>query len=229
MGKLSLQLICNLPKKPKEQISYKGTLSKQDAMDFFNISNNIEKYKDKLCYLFGNTNTQKTIMATLLGYELIEKGQSIKYITLWDLLSTLCNFNLTEKQEATKNDLYDCSFLILDDFNGDYIKGFSFTDPSQILYNFIKIRCNVNLKNIIFISQHNIDENNLSSDIRNYIKTNLRISELNNIKSVFCFRDDYLKYIDTNFNMEEFYRIKQDLENTKRIRKSNKENKEESK
>lgn len=219
MSKATLMLVSNLPKKHKNQTPYLGEISKQNAIDLFNISKRIDDYKNRICYVYGKTNTQKTTMISLLGLELINNNQSVKYITLCDLLNLLCTFELTEKQNAKISDIYECNFLFIDDFNGLIFNQLPYKTSNILFYNFIKNRYGINKKNIFFISRELPERNNLTLDIELYIKTQLRISQSENIKTLFEFRDDYLQLKLTNENLDEFYKIKKSIEETSKNNK----------
>lgn len=110
----------------------------------------------KSLLLMGLTGLGKTHLSLAIANEVIEKGYSVVYVSVPDILSKLesehFSYGYSNEQEIL-NSLYDCDLLILDDLGTEFSTQFS----STAIYNIFNTRINMG-KPLIVNTNLSIDE-----------------------------------------------------------------------
>lgn len=169
---------------------YLGKKSSRELGYIKDIANNFNKYRNKVMYLYGKNGTQKTSTSLALGRELIDKGWSVYYIGMNDLINLLVKVNSFD--ENTEQDLFildkikDCDLLILDEsFDSEKVTIFKSGYQIPFLDTFLKNRFDRDGKAILFVS------NILPTCISGYGESLKDWVIRNTIRSVITFRDVY--------------------------------------
>lgn len=132
------------------------------------------KYRAASLYLYGPYGTQKTTLGQWLGRRLLTMGNSVRYITMQQLVSTLSsNFDSDEEKMKDVEALLSVDFLIVDE---------AFTKSKVVLYRsgyqlpfletFLKDRMDQRKKSCIFISNTAITDiasQGFGESIQNFI------------------------------------------------------------
>lgn len=110
----------------------------------------------KSLLLMGSTGLGKTHLSLAIANEVIEKGYSVVYVSVPDILSKLesehFSYGYSKEQEIMKS-LLDCDLLILDDLGTEFSTQFSIT----AIYNLFNTRINMG-KPLIINTNLTIDE-----------------------------------------------------------------------
>ena len=169
---------------------YLGKKSSRELGYIKDIANNFSKYRNKVMYLYGKNGTQKTSTALALGRELIDKGWSVYYTSMNELISLLVNINSfdesTEEAYYTMERIKKCDLLILDEsFDAEKVTIFKSGYQIPFLDTFLKNRFDREGKAILFVS--NIRPTNISGygeSLRDWVIRNT-------IRSIIYFKDNY--------------------------------------
>jgi DNA replication protein DnaC len=73
------------------------------------------KADGKGLFLYGSTGTGKTMLACIIGQELIKRGIAVKFISVYDILRRPQGFEYAEANEAFDEMVKTISLLIIDD------------------------------------------------------------------------------------------------------------------
>ncbi len=136
------------------------------------------KYYSVHLYFWSNENsTQKTTMASVVGKYLIEKGFSVHFILMSQLLKALSEEKFTEDHNVLLEKVRNCDFLIIDDAF-DTKKATIYKSGFQIpfLDEFLRNRLEIQKKATCFssnFSPEEINENVFGNSIKNLIKRSL--------------------------------------------------------
>jgi len=147
-----------------------------------------DTFYDKTLYIYGKVGTQKTTVANWIAKELIEKGVSVYFTFLNDLIKELQENTFSELDLEDK--YYDCDCLIIDRaFGRDKVTIYKSGYQIPFLDNFLRRRIDQLNKATIIISNdaiENISKNGFNEDIQSLIERKTKP-----IKSVFLFEDYY--------------------------------------
>lgn len=124
----------------------------------------LNKFEEKFChvhlYFWSHENgTQKTTTASILGKELIEKGFSVRFILMGDLLSLLSSLEKKDEVSSKRQELLECDYLVIDD-SFDKKKATIYRSGFQISFLdiFLRERLEVKKKATCFTSNFSLDE-----------------------------------------------------------------------
>lgn len=142
----------------------------------------VEKFEEKfnrihLYFWSKENNTQKTTTASTVGKLLLEKGFSVQFVLMSNLIKLLSQESFRDDFVDELNTYRDCDFLIIDD-SFDSRKATIFKSGYQIpfLDEFLRTRMEVNRRAICFTSNlsiEEIDDKLFGVSLKNLIKRNI--------------------------------------------------------
>lgn len=172
---------------------YRGSKSREEFKAFKTFASNYNKYNYKtMVYLWGKNGCQKTSMAQALGKILIEKGFSVQYTLMNNLINNLVkdfNDSLAIEKDAFIKRCLESDLLIVDEaFDSNKVTMYKSGYQIPFLDAFIRNRFEINKKSILFISNvapQNIDRNVFGVSLQNLVDRNTK-------ESCIEFKDVYL-------------------------------------
>jgi hypothetical protein len=158
------------------------------------------KFADKLIYFYGVNGTQKTHVGWWIAKTLVLKGISVKYVLMDKLVRDITHL----EQGTIAREQYMSKDLLIIDESMDATKMTVYRSGWQIpfLDSFIRERCDLNNKAVIFISNvrpEDIDVDVFQISIKDYL---LRKTKLT--KSLFTFEDNYAESV-ADFEIEDLW------------------------
>lgn len=149
---------------------YVGSKSLKDLNALRKVASNPEKFKYKtMIYVYGGNGCQKTSMVQALGKVLIEKGYSVMYEKMDDLINALIVGNQSfedstkEEKEYIVKRCTECDFLIIDEsFDKKKVSLYNSGYQLPFLDNFLRSRFEISKKSIIFVS--NVKQTSISTE-----------------------------------------------------------------
>ncbi len=185
---------------------YAGTKSAADKDRIINYVKQFElnpAVRSLVCYLYGPNGTQKTTMMSWVGKSLLDKGFSVRYMLMNDLVKLLMdaedfNEERAEKARAKVEKLEETDLIIIDEAF-DKSKTWISRSGYELgtLDSWIRKRISCLNKGIFFISNvlpNDIASQNFSASIADFIQ---RETSLN--KTLLKFEDNYLKSTTIEF------------------------------
>lgn len=179
---------------------YVGTKSLADKDRIINYVSQFElnpKVRSLICYLYGPNGTQKTTMMSWVGKSLIDKGFSVRYMLMNDLVKTLIDaegfeVERSEKAKAKVEKLEETDLIIIDEaFDKDKMKLWRSGYQLSFIDSWIRRRVGTLNKGIFFISNveiQNIEANGLSHSIQDFVEREVKINNC-----YLKFEDNFLK------------------------------------
>lgn len=138
---------------------------------------NEEEVKTSSLYLVGPNSTQKTHLAQWFGLRLLDKGFSVKYMSMQQFVKLISDFEEREEKDLEVDILKDIDMLILDEsFNKEKVTLYKSGFQLPFIETFLKERMENNKKAVMFISNTNIQDiakNGFSESILQFIKRNI--------------------------------------------------------
>ncbi len=179
--------------------NYLGTRSIKEVERLKKYVYEFSKYKDLMVYMWGTNGTQKTYLAHWIGASVLHQGYSVKYLLMQSLLITLSGFEKDDGRQQDKlaeiEKLRDVDLLIVDEsFSKDKVTIYDSGYQLPFLDRFLRERCEMNQKGIVFISNkppEEIAKQKFSSSIEDFVKRNIRRPSRGN--SCLFFEDKYLE------------------------------------
>lgn len=162
--------------------SYLGDLSKDECEK---IKLFIEKFSDEddetskafkraILYIWGQRGTQKTSLSQFIGKELLKKGYSCIYTTIYKLVDLVSQ--LQDKDEQKIQKWLNCDLLIIDEFGNNYVTRSKYELP--FVDNFIRERINKG-KATLFVANDDIKSQSLiekiGDNLQNFIWRNVEL------------------------------------------------------
>lgn len=187
--------------------TYAGTKSVKDKDRIINYVEQFDKnpaVRSLVCYLYGPNGTQKTTMMSWVGHQLLDKGYSVRYMLMNDLVKLLMdaedfNQEKAEKAKAMVEKLEETDLIIIDE-SFDKSKTWISRSGYELgtLDSWIRKRVSCLNKGIFFISNvlpSDIASQNFSASISDFIQRETTIH-----KTLLKFEDNYLKSTTVEFD-----------------------------
>jgi DNA replication protein DnaC len=109
---------------------------------------NFNKHDTNLFFI-GSPGLGKTFLCNSIAKDLLDKGKSVLYNTVPDLIDSMRKYKFDFDHEESNlpylNDIYNCDLLIMDDLGTELFTQFS----NQVIYNILNKRINNNKKMVI--------------------------------------------------------------------------------
>lgn len=182
---------------PRQYVGTKSTADKDRIINYVSQFELNPQVRSLVCYLYGPNGTQKTTMMSWVGKALIDKGFSVRYMLMNDLVKLLMNAEdfdseKAEKAKALVDKLEETDLVIVDEaFDKEKMKLWRSGYQISFLDSWIRKRVGALNRGIFFISNveiQNIEANGLSHSIQDFVE---REVEINNC--YLKFEDNYLK------------------------------------
>lgn len=113
-----------------------------------NFVENFDKHDTNLFFI-GNPGLGKTFLCNSIAKDLMDKGKSVLYKTVPDLIDAMrkykFDFDNEENNMPYLNEVYNCDLLIMDDLGTELFTQFS----NQVIYNILNKRIISNKKMVI--------------------------------------------------------------------------------
>ncbi len=128
-----------------------------------NFVENFDNHDINLFFI-GSPGLGKTFLCNSIAKDLLDKGRSVIYKTVPDLIDSMrkykFDFNNEESNMPYLNDIYNCDLLIMDDLGTELSTQFS----NQVIYNILNKRIINNKKMVISTNLSIIDFQNTYSE-----------------------------------------------------------------
>lgn len=132
-----------------------------------------ERFSDKLLYFSGDSGTQKTTLACWIARCVAEKGKSVKYILMNDLLRILQKADFDDAHNDKAQELYKVDLLILDRaFDKSQVNLYKSGYQLTFLDTFLRKRVEQHGKAMIIVSNtpvENIPDHGYTKDSMDFI------------------------------------------------------------
>ena len=133
-----------------------------------------------MVYMHGPNGTQKTTLAHWVGANVLHQGYSVKYLLMQTLLMTISGFEKDEirqqEKQAEIEKLKTVDLLIIDEaFSKDKVTIYDSGYQLPFLDRFLRERCEIAQKGIIFISNKPPDDivkQKFSPSIQDFVMRN---------------------------------------------------------
>jgi len=140
--------------------SYIGSDLKENIPKLKRFVNNFDKAKGVHLFLWSKQNsTQKSTMASVVAMELLQKGYTVRFLLMSELVPHLTNEQFKEESQKFIEELSDIDFLVIDD-SFDPRKSAVYKSGYQISFidSFLRQRLEVEGLNTCFTSNFSIEE-----------------------------------------------------------------------
>lgn len=187
--------------------SYAGTKSVADKDRIINYVEQFDKnpaVRSLVCYLYGPNGTQKSTMMSWVGKRLLDKGYSVRYYLMNDLVKLLMDAEDFDKEKAEKarmmvEKLEETDLIIVDE-SFDKSKTWISRSGYELgtLDSWIRKRVACLNKGIFFVSNvlpSDIASQNFSASIADFVQRETTIH-----KTLLKFEDNYLKSTTVEFD-----------------------------
>jgi DNA replication protein DnaC len=137
-----------------------------------------DTFKDKLLYIYGDTGTQKTTVASWIGRELLRAKKKVQFIYMRYLLTLLMeeSFDNSGKIKGKLENIRSSDVLIIDrSFSKDQVTLFKSNYQIAFLDEFLRMWIEQEQKALIIISNTTLDDiqnHGFPNDIQDFIARN---------------------------------------------------------
>lgn len=186
--------------------SYAGTKSVADKDRIINYVEQFDKnpaVRSLVCYLYGPNGTQKSTMMSWVGKRLLDKGYSVRYYLMNDLVKLLMDAEDFDKEKAEKarmmvEKLEETDLIIIDEsFDKEKMKLWKSGYQLSYIDSWIRKRVGALNKGIFFVSNvkiEDIESNGLSHSIQDFVEREVKLHNC-----YLQFLDNYLKSTTVEF------------------------------
>lgn len=172
---------------------YEGSQSLENVERFKKYVNQFDEYIDVMVYMYGPNGTQKTTLAQWAGASLLNRGYSVQYMLMQNLLEMLSEMTRDQDAESEKKRLVEklkeVDLLIIDEaFSTKSVTIYKSGYQIPFLTQFLKDRVEIRRKGSIIISNNPIEgiPKEFGAGVVDLLDRNTRRSRL-------LFEDNYIK------------------------------------
>ena len=179
---------------------YVGSHSLDNVQRLQKYVTNFEDYTDVMVYVYGPNGTQKTTLVQWVGASLLDRGYSVRYVLMQNLIEMLWKREDDFDDEAFRGreitKLKTIDLLIVDEaFSREKVSLYKSGYQLPYLDRFLRERFEMHRKGLVFISNHppeEIGQHGFSKSIEDLIVRKTRPQ-----KSALEFLDNYVKSAST--------------------------------
>lgn len=186
--------------------TYAGTKSAADKDRIINYVDQFDKnpaVRSLVCYLYGPNGTQKTTMMSWVGKSLMDKGYSVRYMLMNNLVKLLMDAEDFDKERAEKarakvEKLEETDLLIIDEsFDKEKMKLWKSGYQLSYIDSWIRKRVGSLNKGLFFVSNvpiKEIEANGLGHSIQDFVEREVTLHNC-----YLQFLDNYLQSTTVEF------------------------------